>query len=200
MKTDKFNIQGMTCSSCSAHVERAVKKLQGIKNVNVNLLSNNMIVEYDENSTNKDIIIAAVEEAGYGANIDGKSEKENKNIKETKNNDIISMKKRLIISVIFLIPLMYIAMYHMIHEGLNIPIPSIISQLFHGNENAITFAFTQFLLLLPIVYVNRNYFSVGFKRLFKLSPNMDSLIAIRKFCSNHLWYFRYIHDRVWTGE
>ena len=89
-----------------------------------------------------------------------------------------SMKKRLIVSICFLIPLMYIAMYHMFYEWFGLPIPEFINNMFHGNENAFIFAFTQFLLLLPIMYVNRNYFIVGFKHLFKATPNMDSLIAL----------------------
>ena len=180
MKKEKFDIQGMTCSSCSAHVERAISKLEGIKSVNVNLLSNNMIVEYDENITNNETIIKAVIDAGYGARISSTEKNtQTKKEKAPNNQDVIKpMKKRLIISVCFLIPLMYIAMYHMFYEWFGLPIPTFINNLFHGTENAITFGFTQFLLLLPIVYVNRNYFIVGFKRLFKGSPNMDSLIAI----------------------
>lgn len=178
MKKEKFNIQGMTCSSCQAHVEKAVNKLAGIKTANVNLLSNNMVVEYDESKVNTDEIIKSVIDAGYGATIEGNS-KEKKQSKPNNNEDIIkSMKKRLIISVCFLVPLMYISMNHMLNEWFGLPIPQIIIDLFHGTENAITFGFTQLLLLLPIVYVNRNYFIIGFKRLFKGSPNMDSLIAI----------------------
>ena len=180
MQKVKFDIQGMTCSSCSAHVDRAVNKLEGVKSVNVNLLSNNMMVEFDEKETDTDRIIKAIVDAGYGATISDDTKKEiSKKEKKLNNEDVIkSMKKRLIISICFLIPLMYIAMYHMLNEWFGIPIPSIVNSLFHGTENAITFGFTQFLLLLPIVYVNRNYFIVGFKRLFKRSPNMDSLIAI----------------------
>lgn len=180
MKKDKFEIQGMTCSSCSAHVEKAVKKLDGIKNVNVNLLSNNMIVEYNEKVLNEKEIIKAVTKEGYGANIGKETTKEtnkNQEINESQK-EIKSMKKRLIISVAFLIPLMYIAMYHMISDWLKIPIPEIIQKLFHGSQNAVTFGFTQLLLLMPIVYVNKNYFIVGYRRLFKGTPNMDSLIAI----------------------
>ena len=180
MQKVKFDIQGMTCSSCSAHVDRAVNKLEGVKTVNVNLLSNNMMVEFDEKMTNIDKIIKAVVDAGYGATVSDERKKEtSKKEKKLNNEDVIkSMKKRLIISICFLVPLMYIAMYHMLNEWFGIPIPSIVNSLFHGTENAITFGFTQFLLLLPIVYVNRNYFIVGFKRLLKESPNMDSLIAI----------------------
>ncbi len=181
MKKEKYNITGMTCSSCSAHVEKVVSKLNGIKNVNVNLLSNNMIVDYDESVLNSDKIINTIIDAGYGASVVSKdiinNEKEKSNTKKD-NYEQSSIKKRLIISICFLIPLMYIAMYHMIYDFFNIPIPNIINELFHGSKNSITFSLTQFLLVLPIVYVNRNYFIIGFKRLLKKSPNMDSLIAI----------------------
>ena len=175
MKKVKFDIQGMTCSSCSSHVEKAVCKLEGTKSVNVNLLSNSMVVEYDDNILNNDKIAKAVIDAGYGASVSGaettKSQNKTQSNKDT-DNTIKTMKKRLIWSIIFLIPLMYIAMNHML------PTPQFITELFHGTENAIAFGFTQLLLLLPIVYLNRNYFIVGFKRLLKGSPNMDSLIAI----------------------
>ncbi len=178
---EKFDIQGMTCSSCQSHVEKAVNKLDGINMVNVNLLSNSMIVEYDENKLDNEKIIKAVIDAGYGASVQEKTSNKQlkKETKQLNDKDIIkSMKKRLIISICFLIPLMYISMNHMFNEWFGLPVPQIIKQLFYGTENSINFAFTQFLLLLPIVYLNRNYFIVGFKRLFKLSPNMDSLIAI----------------------
>ena len=180
MKKIKFDIQGMTCSSCSSHIEKAVNKLSGIQNANVNLLSNNMIVEYDENILDDTKIIQAVENAGYRANIAEKRKKYDKpeKIKNSNNEDIKSMKKRLIISICLLVPLMYIAMHHMLYEWFGLPVPQIVKDLFHGQENSISFGFTQFLLLLPIIYVNRNYFIVGFKRLFKGTPNMDSLIAI----------------------
>lgn len=179
MKKVKFDIQGMTCSSCSSHVEKAVGKLEGIQNVNVNLLSNNMIVNYDETILDKEKIIQAVVNAGYGATCEQPKrtkQKEEKQALQTEN--IRSMKKRLIISICFLIPLMYIAMEHMFQEWFGLPVPQIVINAFHGAENAINFGLTQFLLLLPILYVNRNYFIVGFKRLFKGTPNMDSLIAI----------------------
>lgn len=178
MKKTKFKIQGMTCSSCQAHVEKAVMKLIGIKNVNVNLLSNDMIVEYDETKLDNQKIISAVIDAGYDASIDEENKKIS-NSKKVNNDDVIKgMKKRLIISICFLIPLMIVAMHHMIFNLFKIPEIEIISKLIDGSENSITFALTQFLLLLPIVYVNRNYFIIGFKKLFKKSPNMDSLVAI----------------------
>lgn len=179
MKKVKFDIQGMTCSSCSSHVEKAVSKLEGIQNVNVNLLSNNMIVNYDETILDNEKIIQAVINAGYGATCEQPKETKKKEKKQdVQTENIKSMKKRLIISICFLIPLMYIAMYHMLQEWIGLPVPQMITNAFHGTENAINFGLTQFLLLLPILYVNRNYFIVGFKRLFKGMPNMDSLIAI----------------------
>ena len=140
-----------------------------------------MVVEYDDKITNTDKIINAVIDIGYGATLheskeNGKSKKGIKN--SSVYNDMKSMKHRLIISLIFWIPLMYVAMYHMFKDWFGIPIPSFIMNMFHGTENSLVFAFTQFLLLLPILYVNRNYFISGFKKLFKGMPNMDSLIAI----------------------
>lgn len=178
MQKVKFDIQGMTCSSCSSHVEKAVNKLTGVQKVNVNLLSNNMVVDYDENILDNEKIIQAVKNSGYGASVYEKVKEIKEEKKDLRKENIKSMKKRLIISICFLIPLMYIAMYHMLNEWFGLPVPQIIKTLFHGNENGISFGFTQFLLLLPIIYVNRNYFIIGFKRLFKGTPNMDSLIAI----------------------
>ena len=172
----------MTCSSCQAHVEKAVKKLDGVKNVNVNLISNNMVVEYDNKKIDEKEIIDAVINAGYGA---CKVNEENLNNDNRIKNTIVikSMKKRLIISIIFWIPLMYVAMHHMFYEWFGIPVPNIIKTYLHGNENALKFALTQVFLLIPILIVNRNYFLVGFKRLLKRSPNMDSLIAIGSLSS-----------------
>lgn len=177
MKKVKFDVQGMTCGSCSSHVERAVNKLNGIKSVNVNLLSNNMIVEYDEQKIDNNEIIQAVAQAGYNASLSEKKEKKN-NKKDKNKENIKSMKKRFIISLCFLIPLMYVSMHHMLYEWFKLPVPEFIKNIFHGTENSINYSFTQFILLLPIIYVNRNYFIIGFKRLFKGTPNMDSLIAI----------------------
>ncbi len=183
MKKVKFDIQGMTCSSCQAHVEKAVNKLDGINLANVNLLSNNMIVEYDEKKLDNNKIINSIIDAGYGASIvlETKNDLKENNRNIDNKEAIKEMKKRLIISIVFWIPLMFVAMYHMIFELLNISIPEIIKEFLHGSENAIILAFTQILLLLPIIYVNRNYFIIGFKRLFKGTPNMDSLVAIGSF-------------------
>ena len=137
MKKVKFDIQGMTCSSCSSHVEKAVCKLEGTKNVNVNFLSNSMIVEYDEKQLNNEKITKAVISAGYGADVSSEEKKkqESKQQIDKPDNTIKSMKTRLIWSVIFLIPLMYIAMHHML------PTPQAIKDIFYGTENALLFGF-----------------------------------------------------------
>ncbi len=169
----EFDVLGMTCSSCSAHVDRAVRRLDGVNDVSVNLISNSMVVDFDEKKLNIEDIIASVKKAGY----DAKEKKKEKNI-DNISIQIKNMKKRVIISFIFLIPLMYLAMYHMFYEWFNLPIPNIIMKLFYGPENALVYAISQLILLLPIVIVNIKYFINGFKRLFMFSPNMDSLIAI----------------------
>ena len=165
--TEKFNVTGMTCSACSAHVEKSVKKLDGVKSVNVNLLQNNMHVDFDETAVSVDDIINAVVSGGYGASVAGKKQEKTDN---KIDNEISNMKFRLIVSLVCLVPLMYISMGHM----WGWPFLSV----FHGAENGITFALTQMLLTLPIMYVNRKYYIAGFKTLFHGAPNMDSLIAI----------------------
>ena len=165
--TEKFNVTGMTCSACSAHVEKSVKKLNGVKSVNVNLLQNNMHVDFDETAVSVDDIINAVVSGGYGASVAGKKQEKTDN---KIDNEISNMKFRLIVSLVCLVPLMYISMGHM----WGWPFLSV----FHGAENGITFALTQMLLTLPIMYVNRKYYITGFKTLFHGAPNMDSLIAI----------------------
>ncbi|MFW0712926.1 heavy metal translocating P-type ATPase [Aliarcobacter butzleri] len=172
MKSQKFDIKGMTCSACSTAVDRNVKKLEGINEVNVNLLNNSMIVKYDENILNNETIIKKVQDAGYEAFLIENGKKTQKNSTEDNLGKIETneLKNRLIISFIFAIPLFYISMGHMLNWYL--------PHLFHGYSNAITFSFTQFLLALPIVFINIKYYKVGFKTLYKGSPNMDSLIAI----------------------
>ena len=179
---EKFQVLGMTCSSCQAHVEKAVSKLDGVEEVNVSLLSNSMNVTYKEDKVTTQDIIKAVEHAGYQAS-SLKESAGNKvgNREEKKDNvalELKEMKFRLIVSFIFLVPLMYIAMYHMFEDWFHIPTPTVINNLFHGYENAITFGFTQLLLVTPILFVNRKYFKVGFTTLFRRTPNMDTLIAL----------------------
>lgn len=269
----RYHISGMTCSACSSHVEKAVRKLEGVDAVSVNLLTETMDVSYEEAVLGGEEIEAAVEKAGYGASLiiggangraggggrtrsagtrigqcsvrageegagqctsgtgadrcraDGREEtckteidqnsqcsmgadKEElrdgepagerdyvpgtdrvgasryeassgrDSLQRKAREEAAAMKQRLGVSIAFLLPLMYVAMYHMYNEWFGIPIPGFVHRYFHGNENAMTFAMTQLLLLLPIVYMNRKFFTVGFKTLRHLSPNMDSLIAL----------------------
>lgn len=168
MPKEFFNVTGMTCASCSARVEKTVSKLDGVENVSVNLLTNSMEVNFDENKINAQNIISAVTNAGYGASIKGKQPVKKEST--TADDEVKSAKHRLIASIIFLVPLFYISMGHM----MGLPIP----HFMHGTENVLAFAFTQFLFTIPIVFINFHFFKNGFKNLFKLSPNMDSLIAI----------------------
>lgn len=167
---EKYNITGMTCSACSAHVTKAVSKLNGVKNVNVNLLSNNMVVEYDDTVSSGDII-TAVTEAGYGAEIENK--KGNTTVNSQKpiyDTELENMRKRLIISFIFFIPVMYLSMGSM--AGL----PQF--SFFKHYEGSFNYAFTLFLLTIPVLIVNRKFFINGFKALLNKAPNMDSLVAL----------------------
>jgi len=172
MRKEQFDITGMTCSACSSRVEGCVVKLPGVKNVSVNLLKNSMVVSYDEQTLNTAGIVEAVESTGYGAipKSDPRHKTEAKYENSTTQAEYKAMKQRLILSALFTIPLFYISMGHM----MNWPLPSFLL----GMENALVFAFTQFLLLLPVLVINSKYFKVGFRSLFKGAPNMDSLIAI----------------------
>ncbi len=165
----KFNITGMTCSACSSHVDKCVRALDGVDDVNVNLLKNSMTVEFDENTITENDIIKAVQNGGYGASVFGKKED------IPKTDDTISEKKRLIISIAFLIVLMYISMGHMWH------FPFL--GFFDDVQNAGIFALTQLLLTIPVMIVNKKFFINGFKSLLHGSPNMDTLVAIGSLAS-----------------
>ena len=154
----------MTCASCQSHVQKAVENVRGIKKVQVSLMTNSMIAEYDESITNDDAILSAVKKAGYEALLPEK--KEGNTLQENTKKDFMD----LLFSFLFLLLLMYVSMGHMI----GLPLPSFMS----GMEGALAFSFTQFLLVLPIVIIYRRYFISGYKKLFHLSPNMDSLIAL----------------------
>ncbi len=168
---EKFSVTGMTCSACSLAVEKAVEKLPSVKSVNVNLLANSMSVEYEDDNISSLDVIKAVEAAGYDASIFSKTggvkEKDRVNPVE---EEIREMKYRVLVSFAFMLPLMYVAMGEMFF----LPMPAWLL----GLENALSFAFLQFLLTIPVVYVNRKYYQVGFKTLWHRSPNMDSLIAV----------------------
>lgn len=175
MRKEQFDITGMTCSACSARVEKSVAKLDGVQEVAVNLLKNSMVASYDETILNSDRIVQAVVKSGYGAFPKAQNKVQTKSETQALAKDIAkeeyqNMKRRLIISMIFAIPLFYISMGHM----MGWPLPGFLL----GMENAMSFAFTQFLLLLPVVFVNFKYYRMGYKTLFHGAPNMDSLIAI----------------------
>ena len=173
MKHENYDVSGMTCAACSSRVEKSVKNLNGVNSVSVNLLKNSMVVDYDEKILTSENVIEAVEKAGYGASLQNVSKKESSkgnSASEKAKAEYKAMKNRVIWSFVFTVPLFYISMGHMMHW----PLPS----FFLGLENAMTFALTLFLLLLPIVVINRKYFIGGFKSLFHRSPNMDSLIAL----------------------
>ncbi len=167
----KFDVTGMSCSACSAHVEKAVSKVPGVELVQVNLLQNSMTVEYAEGATDGQKIIHAVEEAGYGASLKGKdAPKEANAVQKKASDDTKAMKHRLGWSISFLIVLMYISMGHM----LGWPLPEILL----GHENVMVFALAQLILTLPVMYLNRKYFENGFKTLLHGAPNMDTLVAM----------------------
>lgn len=165
----KFDVTGMTCSACSAHVEKSVSKLEGVQCVNVNLLQNSMVVEYDDNALDTTDIIHAVESGGYGASVQGET-KTQEAPKNVAAEEMHHMKRRLIASFCFLIPLFYISMGHM----MGAPLPAILL----GDENVMIFALTQLFLTIPVLIINKKYFVVGFKALWNKAPNMDSLIAL----------------------
>ena len=164
----KYDITGMSCSACSASIERNVGKLDGVFKVAVNLLANTMSVEFDENVLSEQTIVQTVQKIGYGITPAGQKPSHLEADAEVSAEQ--NLKKRFITSVCFLLPLMYIAM----HDMVGLPgIPRL-----QGMENAANFAFAQFLLVLPVMFVNRVYYEKGLKSLLKRAPNMDSLIAI----------------------
>lgn len=179
MKTEKYNVTGMTCAACQANVTRCVQKLDGVSDVNVSLLANQMTVSYDENQVTPDVIVHAVEQIGYGA-----SSAEQKNGSQSQQGfrsewqdrqnraleDQKKMKHRLISSICLLIPLMYIAMGSM----WSLPMP----WFFVGEENALVSAMAQLLLTVPVLLINQHFFKTGLKALWHRAPNMDSLVAV----------------------
>ncbi len=174
----KFDITGMTCSACSSRVEKCVRHLDGIQEVSVNLLTNSMQADYDESKVSEEMIIAAVTKAGYGASVKSKDQRIKNERSEGKSIEVSNpmevqkkqMKKRLILSFVFLVPLMYVSMGHMV--GLSLP------AFLSGTEHAVGFAMTQFLLCLPVVMINKAYYTRGFSALIHRAPNMDTLIAV----------------------
>ena len=163
----KFNVTGMTCAACSARVEKVTKSVAGVENAEVNLLGGTMMVEAGSEEVTP-LIIKAVSDAGYGASLAG--EKKPAEEKASSDTGLKEMKKRIVGSAIFLVILMYFTMGHMV----GLPMP----HWYHGQENALVAALLQLFLTLPVVYLNRVYYSRGLKALWHRSPNMDSLIAV----------------------
>lgn len=176
MKKEKFDVTGMTCSACSARVEKTVAGMEGTCDISVNLLKNSMVVSYDENAVSEADIIGAVVKAGYGASVAGSAKSGTGDASTSSRaadaalEEVKQMKRRLIISIIFTLPIFYISMGHM----MGWPLPDFLL----GDENAVVFVFTQFILMLPVVFVNFKFYRIGFKTLIQRAPNMDSLIAI----------------------
>lgn len=208
MAQDKFDVGGMTCAACQAHVDRAVSKLDGVQSVAVNLLAGSMMVDYDPAQVSPDDICTAVDRAGYSASpvstgteaapngsAQARSgaahmESPTKKLEATAS----AMRTRLIISIIFLIPLFYIGMGHM----LGWPLPSIFTDHIHS----MTLALTELVLLIPIVYVNDAYFINGFKSLVHGAPTMDALIAVSATASIvwSLYAMFIMTDQLATGQ
>ena len=163
----KFNVTGMTCSACQAHVEKAVAQLPGVRCAAVNLLQNTLTAEYDEERLDARDIIAAVRAAGYDAFAPGE-EAGLLSPQRAAKEEALRLKRRFVASVVFLIPLLYVAMGTMF----SFPLPACLG------KNPGLFALVQFLLALPVLSVNRRFFTNGFKRLVHGAPNMDSLIAL----------------------
>lgn len=179
MKTEKYNVTGMTCAACQANVTKCVTKLAGVEEVNVSLLANQMTVSYDESQVNPGDIIQAVEKIGYGASSAEQPESAQnqggfrsqwQERQERAMEDQRQMKHRLIASIVLLVPLMYIAMGHM----MGLPVP----WFFVGEENSLMSALAQLILTVPVLFINRHFFQTGFKALIHRAPNMDSLVAI----------------------
>ena len=184
MAQDKFDVGGMTCAACQAHVDRAVSKLDGVQSVAVNLLAGSMMVDYDPAQVTSDDICTAVDRAGYSASpistgtdaVQSGSAQARSGAAHmespTKKLEAAAsaMRTRLIVSIIFLIPLFYIGMGHM----LGWPLPGV----FTDHAHSMTLALTELVLLIPIVYVNDAYFINGFKSLAHGAPTMDALIAV----------------------
>lgn len=185
MAQDKFDVGGMTCAACQAHVDRAVSKLDGVESVAVNLLAGSMLVDYDPAQVSPDDICTAVDRAGYSASpVDAGTGAAGSSGSSQARSGVThmesptkkleaaasAMRTRLIISIVFLIPLFYIGMGHM----LGWPLPGI----FTDHTHSMTLALTELVLLIPIVYVNDAYFINGFKSLAHGAPTMDALIAV----------------------
>ena len=173
MAKQKFNVTGMTCTACSSHVEKAVRKVAGVQQADVSLMTNSMLVDYDPAQTTPQAVIQAVEAAGYGAALPGETHSaraESGAAQESMDRELVSMRRRFLWSLVFLLPLFYLSMGHM----MGLPLPGFVS----GLPNAVAYGMTQLLLTLAIMYINDKYYRVGFQTLWHRAPNMDALIAV----------------------
>ena len=178
MKKETYDITGMSCAACSARIEKGISGMEGMQQCSVNLLKNSMTVSYDEAELDSGKIIHQVEDIGYGASLHqtqgskttGASGRGKNGATDAAAAAAKQMKQRLIVSLVFTIPLFYISMGHM--AGWPLP-PWLL-----GARNHMIFAFTQFLLVLPVLIAGGHYFKNGLKNLWHRSPNMDSLIAL----------------------
>lgn len=169
----KFTVEGMSCAACSASVERVTRRIEGVNEASVNLLAKTLVVDVANGVPDiTDKICTAVAKAGFSASlaVDESKKATPKKSERAESSVPTQMKIRLFVSLGFLAVLMYLTMGHMI----GLPTPHI----FHGTENALVFAYTQFILTLPIIYLNRKFYAVGIKALIHRSPNMDSLVAV----------------------
>ncbi|MDO4155184.1 MAG: heavy metal translocating P-type ATPase [Oscillospiraceae bacterium] len=187
MKKERYSVTGMTCSACSAHVQKAVAAVNGVQSVQVNLLQNNMTVEFDEAAVTPDAIFSAVKKAGYGA-----MPLQMNNTSAANPTPIVSHhaeRNRLIWSIIFLIPLFYIGMGHMI----GFPLPSFLQ----GHSSIMLIALIELILVIPILFLNRTYFIKGTTSLLHGAPTMDTLIALgsaASFCYSLYATFAIAYD------
>ena len=163
---EKFVVTGMTCAACSAHVEKAVSQLQGVDSVAVNLMLSSMLVDYDPAQVTAQAIVSAVENGGYGAKPAADAEKQD--TRRAQEEALGRMRRRLVWSIVCLVPLFYISMGHM----MGLPLPAFLTR------SHLTHALAQLVLCVPILILNRSYFTVGFSRMFRRSPNMDTLVAL----------------------
>lgn len=169
----KFDVKGMSCAACQQAVERAAKKVKGVEKAEVSLLSNSMVVEGDFDIQE---IISAVEKVGYGASLQGEKKETTENVEKKATKEGFSIKTRLIVSIVFMLLVMTLAMLKMFAD--KIAFSDFWLDLFFGEKGAFNLAFTEMLLSTPVLLVNSKYFINGFKALFHRSPNMDSLIAV----------------------
>ena len=202
MRKERYMVTGMSCSACSSRVEKTASELEGMDKASVNLLTHSMQVEYDETKLDPETIIRAVEKAGYGAKLldggsggagsgaVGKSGAGNfagengggpgaeAEIREEAEEEVRGMKRRLLFSLFFLIPVMVLSMTPMAAHWTGTAVPSWMAGLFYGRENALVLAFTELLVVVPILLANRQFFTRGFRSLLMGAPNMDTLVAV----------------------